>query len=132
MEDRSSTLRVVHKICPDCGGHHYKDPLNFSDFAETVEGYVLQSTCEDCGLMQPNLREDEDYITNDEGIGRWLKKRVAMKIGRSHGIDPNLSKKLLESFRETYIKKDFITNFSEAYHVLFGIEISAEEIKSFM
>ena len=82
--------------------------------------------------MQPNLREDEDYISNDEPINEGLKKKVTMKIGRSHGVDHHLSKKLLESFRDIYMKKEFITDLSDAYPVLFNVKISEKEIRSFM
>jgi len=132
MIPQSSLIREIPKKCPDCGGKHYIDPLNLNDYAETVEGFVHQSFCGDCGLMQPNLREDISFITNDEVISRGLKKKVAMRIGRSHGIENHLSKKLLDNFADIYLKKEFIINFSESYYALFGIVVSREEIKSFM
>jgi hypothetical protein len=133
MYPLSSAVRILHKKCPDCGERHLIDPSILNDRAETVEGYVQQSWCPGCGLMAPNLREDENCIKDNETISRGAKKKVAMKIGRSHGFDSRLCRKIVEEeLRDISLKKGFITNLSETYYLFFGTIVSEEEIKSFL
>lgn len=132
MYSLPSTVRILHRKCPDCREKHLIDPANLNDYAETVEGFVQQSWCPCCGLMAPNLREDENYITDTETISNHKKKKIIRLLSDKHGFDYHVSSRIEKDLKTISLKKEFIMTLSEMSSVFFKTMVSESEIKSFI
>ncbi len=104
---------LTNHNCPICGERLHINRSNGGDWFSTIIGFVCQSYCTNCGVMEPLVEDDREFAMTF--LSNNCKRKVAIRLATKFGFHYEETKE---------VAKSIVANDEYSFSETFAIEIS--------